>query len=217
LRHEEVNSESHRPPGPARLHIIEALALRITPLDVQSHRFSRRWQGYDSEEVDAFLRMIAEDYESLLRERETLADQASRLEARVEELSAKEQLLQDTLLSAQAMSEDLRHTAVREAEVLLSEAEVKAEKIVDAAHRRSARLSEDIREMRGLRSRMASALRSCIQTHLSLIETLETDPEEPGASADGKVIDMPRGPGGAGPKAPPVSGDDSGRASGGGT
>lgn len=166
--------------------------MRITPLDVQSQRFAKRWSGYDPEEVDAFLRMIAEDYESLLRERETLVDQVRRLETRVEELSAKEQLLQETLLSAQAMSEDLRRSAVREAEVLLSEAEVKSEKIVDAAHRRSARLSEDIREMRGLRGRLGASLRSCIETHLSLIEALETDPASEVPAPDAKVIDLAR-------------------------
>ena len=42
--------------------------MRMTPLDVQSHRFAHRLRGYDPDEVDAFLRMVSEDYEGLVRE-----------------------------------------------------------------------------------------------------------------------------------------------------
>ena len=46
--------------------------MRITPLDVRNHPFQRRFPGYDREEVDAFLGMVAEDYEGLAREAEGL-------------------------------------------------------------------------------------------------------------------------------------------------
>ena len=54
---------------------------------------------------------------------------------------------------------------------------MKAEKILDAAHRRAGRLGEEIREMRGLRTRLASALRSTMETHLALVDALSADPE----------------------------------------
>lgn len=163
----------------------------MTPLDIQSHRFARRFSGLDPDEVESFLRMVAGDYEELLRSSDTLRDQVRRLEARVEELSSKEQLLQDTLVSAQAMAEDMRKAALKEAEVTLSEAEVKAEKVLDAAHRRASRLAEEIREMVGLRSRLATALRAAIDTHLSLIDSLEEDPPEDPQLA-GKVTYLAR-------------------------
>lgn len=152
--------------------------MRMTPLDVQSHQFASRLRGYDKDEVDAFLRIVSEDYESLVHETESQADRIRRLESRVEELSAQERLLKETLVSAQAMSEEMGRTAQREAELRLAEVEVRAEKILDASHRRAARLSQDIREMRALRSRLAEALRSAAETHLALLETLEADPEQ---------------------------------------
>ena len=94
------------------------------------------------------------------------------LERRVEDLSQNEKILQDTLVTAQTLSEDLKRTAMKESEVLVSEAEVKAEKVLDAAHRRAAKLAEDIRAMRQLRGRLAAALRQTIQTHLALLDTL---------------------------------------------
>jgi cell division initiation protein len=150
----------------------------MTPLDVQSHQFAHRLRGYDPDEVNAFLRIVSEDYESLVLEAESQKDRIRRLEARLEELTAQEQLLKETLLSAQAMTEELRGAAEREAELRLAEVEVRAEKILDASHRRAARLAQDIREMRALRSRLAESFRSAAETHLSILETLEADPEQ---------------------------------------
>ena len=59
----------------------------------------------------------------------------------------------------------------------LAEVEIRAEKILDASHRRAARLAQDIRDMRALRARLGQALRSAAETHLSILETLESDPE----------------------------------------
>lgn len=153
--------------------------MRITPLEVQNHQFSRRLSGLDPEEVAAFLQLVADDYERTLRESERLKDTIHQLEKRNDELASGEKLLRETLVSAQSMAEKLRETAVAESEVLLSTAELRAEKIVDASHRRAATLSEEIRELRGLRTRYAASLRSTIDTHLGLIDRLEGEDEEP--------------------------------------
>jgi len=150
--------------------------LRITPLDIRNHAFRRRLSGYDREDVDAFLGMIADDFEGLIRQTDALRHQTIRLEAKVEELSAHESILQQTLTTAQQLSQDLKETAVKEAESLIGEAEIRGEKILDAAHRRAAKLAEDIRGMKDLRYRLAAALRATIETHLGLLEGLAEDP-----------------------------------------
>jgi cell division initiation protein len=153
--------------------------MRMTPLDVQSHVFRRRFSGFDPAEVESFLRMVAEDYEGLVREAEGQRDRILRLESRVEEMVANETLLKETLITAQSLSDELRRTAARESEVILGEAEVRAEKILDASHRRATQLAEDIREMRSLRTRLASSLRLAIENHVTMIDSLEQDAERP--------------------------------------
>ena len=151
--------------------------MRMTPLDIQSHRFRRRLRGIDPEEVDDFLRMISEDYENLLRENETQRSRIADLEEQVEALEAQEKLLQETLVSAQSISEKMRSSAEKECELRIGAAEVRAEKIIDASHRRAARLAENIRELRGMRARIAESLRTAIQTQMTLIDNLTIDPE----------------------------------------
>jgi cell division initiation protein len=158
--------------------------LRITPLDICNHTFPRSIGGYSREEVDAFLAMVSDDYEGLLRESESLREQVIRLEVQVEDLSSNEAILQKTLTTAQQLSEELKNTAIKEAEVLLGQAEIKAEKVLDAAHRRAAQLAGDLREMKHLRTRLAASLRATIDTHLGLLDSLAGDPpEEPSLGA----------------------------------
>jgi cell division initiation protein len=167
--------------------------MRITPLDIGNHAFPTRLSGYDREEVDAFLTMIAEDYEAVVREAEALREEVVRLEARVEGLTANETILQETLVTAQKLSDELRGTAAKESELVIGEAEIRAEKILDAAHRRAARLAEDIREMKALRMRLAATVRAAIETHLTLLDGLAQDPPED-PLLEGKVACLVQGP-----------------------
>jgi cell division initiation protein len=168
--------------------------MRLTPLDIQNHPFSSRIRGLDRAEVEAFLHLVAEDYESLVREVATQRERIRGLEARVAELTSSEKDLQQTLVTAHSLSEDLKRTAVKEAEVLVSEAELRAEKILEAAHRRVARLAEDVREMKLLRSRIGASIRSTIETHLSLLDGLCGELPEDDALLQGKVAYLPRPP-----------------------
>jgi len=167
--------------------------MRITPLDLRNHRFPRRVAGYAQEEVDDFLRLVAEDCEAALREAEAQREQVTRLERRVKELGINEKILQETLITAQKLSEDLKQTSMKEAEIIVSEAEVKGEKILDAAHRRAAKLAEDIREMKQLKTRLSTAVRAAIDTHLGLLEGLAANPPDD-PLLEGKVAYLTRSP-----------------------
>jgi len=167
--------------------------MRITPLDLKNHRFPRRVAGYAQEEVDEFLRLAAEDYEAALREAEAQREQVGRLKQRVAELVANEKVLQETLTTAQRLSEDLKRTAMKEAEIIVSEAEIRGEKILDAAHTRAAKLAEDIREMKQLKTRLSAAVRAVIDTHLGLLDGLAANPPDD-ALLEGKVAYLTRTP-----------------------
>ena len=91
--------------------------MRMTPLDIQNHRFPTRWKGYDPADVDGFLELLAQDYESLVHEVEFLRETVRNLEGRVNELQANEGILRETLITAQGMADDLKKTKIGRAHV----------------------------------------------------------------------------------------------------
>jgi cell division initiation protein len=152
--------------------------MRMTVLDVQNHAFPRRWKGYDIDEVEQFRAALVEDWTALTGEAEDLRRRVIQLETRLEEMGTHERALRDALVTAQDISEELRRTAQKEAQMRVGAAEIQAEKILAAAHRQASRLAQDVRQLRALRTRMASSVRATIETHLALLEGFSRDGDQ---------------------------------------
>ncbi len=154
--------------------------MRITPLDIQQKRFTRSVRGYDREEVEAFLSLVASAFEDVVKELHAVKEDLHRRE---EELAAHrdlERTLQETLVTAQRASEEIRESARREGEIAIGEAELQAEKIVQGARQRFLKIVDDIQELRRLRIQFETQVRSVVDAHGKLLATLASaDPGDP--------------------------------------
>jgi cell division initiation protein len=121
---------------------------RLTPLEIQKHRFSRKWKGLDPTEVGAFLDLAAEEMEALARENAGLQGRIRGLEEENAEHRERERILKDTLLSAQRASDDIRGAAQTKAELMVREAEDSAERLTHNALQRAAEIEKAIHELK---------------------------------------------------------------------
>src|SRR5688572_11469292 len=145
---------------------------RLTPLEIQKHRFSRKWKGLDPSEVGAFLDLAAEEMEALARENAGLAGRIRALEEENLEHRERERILKDTLLSAQRASEDIRAAAQTKAELHVREAEDSAERLTHNALQRAAEIEKAIHDLKIQRA----GLRLELQKMLELFhEVLDLD------------------------------------------
>lgn len=144
--------------------------MKITALDITHRRFERKLRGYDAEEVHAFLADVAEAFEGLTRELQGAQDELARKDDEVAELRSRDRVLQETLITAQKACEDLRDNARREADLIISEAELQAEKIVQSAHTRFQKIVDDVGELKRQRIQLAAQLRSVLRAHDKLVE-----------------------------------------------
>ena len=96
--------------------------MRITPLDIQQKQFPMKFRGFDVEEVYAFLEVIREEMEDLLRDNAAMKETVQRLEDQSKEHKNMETTLRETLLTAQQMVEDYKANARKEAELVVKEA-----------------------------------------------------------------------------------------------
>ena len=108
--------------------------MRITPMDIRQQQFTvRMFRGFDVQEVDTFLEDLAGDYEALLKENTLLKEHLQAAEERTRGLEERERMLQETLVTTQRMVEEMKDNARREAQLLIKEAEMQGEKIMEAA------------------------------------------------------------------------------------
>ena len=144
--------------------------MKVTPLDIQQQQFKTRFRGFDIREVDAFLEQMAETVESLQKENHNLGDEVRRLELEIQGYRKREETFKRALLNSQKVLDQMKDNARRSAELIIAEAEVKAEKILNKAHNRLAQLHEDITELKRQRTQIEVQISSIIEAHSRLLE-----------------------------------------------
>jgi len=144
--------------------------MKITPLDIQQQKFKIKFRGFDVQEVDIFLEQMADTFAALLRENENLQEEIHRLQLESEGYKNREDTFKRALLNSQKVLEQMKDNARKSAELVVAEAEVKAEKILNKAHNRLSQLHEDIAELKRQRMQIEVQIGSIIEAHTKLLK-----------------------------------------------
>jgi len=144
--------------------------MNITPLDITQKHFRRAMRGFNREEVEGFLAMVAVEFEALVRENTALREDNHRKAEEIAEFRSREKVLQETLVTAQKASQEIREAARRETQITLSDAELQAEKIVQGAHGRFLRVVDEINELKRQRVQLEGHIRMIVESHLKLLD-----------------------------------------------
>jgi DivIVA domain-containing protein len=105
----------------------------LTPLDVRKQEFRRALRGYEPEAVEDFRMRVADALERVIRERALLEERLESLTEQLRGYRERERAMNEALVAAQQLREEMRGAAEREAQVIMREAEVRAERLLDQA------------------------------------------------------------------------------------
>ncbi|HMK55177.1 MAG TPA: DivIVA domain-containing protein [Dissulfurispiraceae bacterium] len=145
--------------------------MRITPLDIQQKTFpTQMLRGFDQEEVYSFLELVREEMEELLRENASLKEQLSRADSQLQEYNNMNNTLKETLITTQQMVDEFKANARKEAELILRDAESRADDVVKAAQERAVKIHEDIVELKGIRRHFKEEVKRLIESHMKMVE-----------------------------------------------
>lgn len=145
--------------------------MRITPMDIRQQQFTvKMFRGFDVQEVDTFLDDLAGDYETLLKENALLKEQLQVLEERTRGLEDRERVLQETLVTTQKVVEEMKENARREAALMVREAELRGEKVVETARTQEATIQAEVAALRRMRRQLAESLRATVEMYQRLLD-----------------------------------------------
>ena len=147
----------------------------LTPLDVRKKKgdFRRLVRGYDPSAVDNFLDEVAARMEELVRENASLAGRVETMSDAIADYRERERAMNEALVSAQQLREDMREQAAREADLVLREARAEGERIVGDAKRQVGLALEALRRVQGQRVRFLRLFRALVERQLNEIEQEE--------------------------------------------
>jgi DivIVA domain-containing protein len=158
----------------------------LTPLDVRkkSGDFRKGLRGYDPQQVDGFLELVAERLEEVVKENLTLTERVERLSEQVQAQTGRERAVQEALVTAQELRDDIRGQAQKEADRIRRdaerdalhrerEAELQARDIVADAERLLKERQVALEELERRRAKFLNAFRQLLQREMDVVAVEE--------------------------------------------
>lgn len=152
--------------------------MKLTPLDVKKQEFKKVLRGYDPVEVDSFLDMMSNEFAELLKQCKDMREQLVEYEAQLRDYRQMEKTLQQTLMQAQEASGRSIENSRKEAQLIVQEAELKANQILDRARLDLSRTKNEIGNLRSKKESIMSRLKVLLNSEIELIKALEIDDDE---------------------------------------
>lgn len=161
----------------------------ITAQDINTIRFEQAKPGYNTEEVDNFLKQLADQTNALLKEKEDTDKKMEVLVESIRRYKADEEALKDAMIGAQKQARAVLSEAQEKAEAIITEAQQRAEMIISDANVKSdeiigstaARAKKEraaLEEMQEAVKEFKRELLAMYKTHLELITSLPADDDE---------------------------------------
>lgn len=152
--------------------------MNITPLDIRKQVFKKVFRGYDHEEVQAFLEMLAEEFERLNRENIGLKEHQNTLQAEVDHFQAMEQTLQEMLKTAQQASEEVKENGRKEARLIVKEAEIRGNRAIEKARAHVHTIRAEIVDLKNQRDMFVAKFQALVQAQDDFLAQLKfIDPD----------------------------------------
>ena len=135
--------------------------------------FNTVFRGYDKEEVEKYLDKVIKEYERLLNEKKIVDEKVNDLSKQLEKYEQLESTLNRALFSAENASDEIKRVARLEAEGLINEAKRNANRIINDALIKAEKANDDADRLKRNVTLLKKRLRAIIEGQLEVIEEMD--------------------------------------------
>jgi len=147
----------------------------LTPLDVRRYDFGRAMRGYDPARVERFREQVAEELERLTRQTVDLDSKAKSFHEQLRAFRERDKALNDALVSAQQLRNEIRESADREASLIVREARATGERELEEIRAEIRRLEMHLTELERARRAHLAQLRQMAERQLAEVAAAEQE------------------------------------------
>jgi cell division initiation protein len=123
---------------------MEPHGVSISAVDILQQKFAVRFRGYDVQDVDSFLELVAKEMERITNDNAGLHEELIVLRRNLALYKKKEESINAALVTVQKMADDLKNKAEAESDQMLSDAKQEGERILGGVQQKSAAVHEEI-------------------------------------------------------------------------
>lgn len=149
--------------------------MKLTPMDINKKEFKRALRGYCADEVDEFLEQIVENFEELYKENASLNEKITSLNEKIEYYSNLETTIQKTLILAEGAAQEAKNSAIKEADIIVKNANEAAQKLLDNSHEKVISINNEYERVKQEFTKFREKYRNFMNTQLDTFDDLERD------------------------------------------
>jgi len=142
----------------------------ITPLVVKQKEFTTRFRGFDVQEVDNFLEEVTKELGNLNHTIQSVHEENHRLNLENQGYRKRENSMKNAMIQSQKVLDQMKENAKKSSQVILANAEVEAEKMLNRAHKRLSQLHSDIIELKRQRIQLEMQISAVLESHSKMLE-----------------------------------------------
>lgn len=143
--------------------------MKFSPFNIKNQEFNKSLRGFDKDEVQLFLEKLADEFEKLNSENETIKKELEKASSKLNEYKKIEKNLQDTLLKAHEASSRAVDSAKKQTGLILKEAELKAQQLIDKAKENADEIRNSVLSLREEKKLYIAKLKALINSQAGLI------------------------------------------------
>lgn len=147
--------------------------MAITPIDINSKDFDRKFKGYDPDQVDDFLDRITLEMESLIKEKRELEKKIKFMGEQVEHYMSLQDTLNKSIVVAQEAADRVKANAEKEAAFIINDANRRASDIVANATEKASVVRTETDLLRKTATVFHKKFQILVESQLDLIKNQE--------------------------------------------
>ncbi|MDD2283377.1 MAG: DivIVA domain-containing protein [Eubacteriales bacterium] len=145
--------------------------MALTPLDIHNKEFAKGFRGYDEDEVDEFLDRVVKDYEGLIKENMLLKQKAQELSDKLDHYTKIEETLHNAIIVAQQAAQEVKETALGEAELIRKEAEQETKRSIENNLAKAEKVRQEIEELVKQAIIFRSRFKTLLEAQLDIVNS----------------------------------------------
>ena len=163
----------------------------LTPLEIENKKFKKELIGYSVAEVEEFVQLVTESYETIYKENLANRDKINMLSSAIKQYKTMEETLQNAILVAQSAGEEVTRNAKAKAENIINEAQNSAAQILADAGKEVTKVSYEYEEMKRNVEVFRTRIISLLTSQLDIVK--EFSMPESGTRAEEKAVETAPG------------------------
>ncbi|HIX12430.1 MAG TPA: DivIVA domain-containing protein [Candidatus Anaerofilum faecale] len=151
----------------------------LTSNEIRTVSFDKAMRGYRCEDVDAFLRQIADQMDQQNAKCAEMEKNLYVLAQKIEQYRADEDTLKSALINAQRLGENVIHEAKQKADSILRDAALKAESLDEQLKAKIVEQQTELERVQNEVAHFKASVLSLYKIHIESLSTLpDSEPEE---------------------------------------